>query len=119
MREHPQVESDLWALYRIDVRERLELGRMDLVLLLIERLRYEPRSLFRASLLGGDDWFGWGLPESLMASLVDGQGFQTQATAVHKKARFKAIVDRPEVAKKSRVVSTRDDVGAALRGLLS
>ena len=27
MREHPQVESDLWALYRIDVRERLELGR--------------------------------------------------------------------------------------------
>ena len=54
-----------------------------------------------------------------MASLVDGQGFQTQATAVNKKARFNPLVDRPEVAKRSRVVSTRDDVGAALRGLLS
>ena len=57
---------------------------MDLVLLLIERLRYEPRSLFRASLHGGDAWLGWGLPESLRASLVDGQGFQTRASAVNK-----------------------------------
>ena len=39
-------------------------------------------------------------------------------TAVNKKARHKQIVARPEVKKQTRVVTTRDDVGAALDALL-
>ena len=38
--------------------------------------------------------------------------------AVNKKARHKRIVSRPEVQKQTRVVTTRDDVGAALDALL-
>ena len=40
------------------------------------------------------------------------------AAAVNKKARHKRIVSRPEVQKQTRVVTTRDDVGAALDALL-
>lgn len=91
---------------------------MDLPLLLIERLPHEPQSLFRAHVLGDDSWMGWGRAESLLASLIDGQGYQTQATAVNRKARYRDLAPRPAQKKQERVISTRDDVGAALGGLL-
>ena len=43
---------------------------------------------------------------------------QIRQAAVNKKARHKRIVSRPEVQKQTRVVTTRDDVGAALDALL-
>ena len=46
------------------------------------------------------------------------QAFAAAAAAVNKKARHKRIVSRPEVQKQTRVVTTRDDVGAALDALL-
>ena len=61
---------------------------------------------------------GWGRTESLLAALIDGQGYQTQATAVNRKARYKDIAPRPVQKKQERVISTRDDVGVALGGLL-
>ena len=58
-------------------------------------------------------------PEAaLLAEVVDMQAFAASTAAVNKKARHKRIVSRPEVQKQTRVVTTRDDVGAALDALL-
>lgn len=66
----------------------------------VQRLPYEPRSLWRAQELGGEKWFGWDLPTSLLADLIDAVKFQTSATAVNKKARLKDPVERPDPKKK-------------------
>ena len=74
--------------------------------------------MYRARSLGDDAWFGWTTEAALLAEVVDMQAFAASAAAVNKKARHKQIVARPEVQKQTRVVSTRDDVGAALDALL-
>ena len=74
--------------------------------------------MYRARSLGDDAWFGWTTEAALLAEMVDMQAFAAAAAAVNKKARHKRIVSRPEVQKQTRVVTTRDDVGAALDALL-
>ena len=105
-------------LYGVDVDEWVWRPDVRLLVGLIERLPYEPRSMYRARSLGDDTWFGWTTEAALLAEMVDMQAFAAAAAAVNKKARHKRIVARPEVQKQTRVVSTRDDVGAALDALL-
>ena len=105
-------------LYGVDVDEWVWRPDVRLLVGLIERLPYEPRSMYRARSLGDDDWFGWTTEAALLAEMVDMQAFAAAAAAVNKKARHKRIVSRPEVQKQTRVVTTRDDVGAALDALL-
>lgn len=105
-------------LYGVDVDEWVWRPDVRLLVGLIERLPYEPRSMYRARSLGDDAWFGWTTEAALLAEMVDMQAFAAAAAAVNKKARHKRIVARPEVQKQTRVVTTRDDVGAALDALL-
>ena len=105
-------------LYGVDVDEWVWRPDVRLLVGLIERLPYEPRSMYQARSLGDDAWFGWTTEAALLAEMVDMQAFAAAAAAVNKKARHKRIVSRPEVQKQTRVVTTRDDVGAALDALL-
>lgn len=82
------------------IRFRDELDRPDELINLIHRLQFEPWSLYRAKVLGGDEWMGWDRTSALLATLIDMTGFQTQATAVNKKAKFKALIERPEAKKR-------------------
>ena len=105
-------------LYGVDVDEWVWRPDIRLLVGLIERLPHEPRSMYRARARGDDAGFGWTTEAALRAEMVDMQAFAAAAAAVNKKARHKRIVSRPEVQKQTRVVTTRDDVGAALDALL-
>lgn len=105
-------------LYGVDVDEWVWRPDVRLLVGLIERLAHEPRSMYRARSLGDEAWLGWTTEAALLAEMVDMQAFAAAAAAVNKKARHKRIVSRPEVQKQTRVVTTRDDVGAALDALL-
>lgn len=83
----------------------------------IRRLAREPHSLYRANALGDDAWFGWTREAALLAEVVDMTAFVASAAGQNKKAKHKPVMPRPE-SKPKRVISTRDDVGAALAGLL-
>lgn len=93
--------GDLWALYRLDFYEAVWAQRVSILLQCISRLAVEPNSLWRAKQLGGEKWFGWSPLHELVASLIDGQTFQTQATAQNKKAKYKQVVDRPQAKQKT------------------
>lgn len=105
-------------LYGVDVDEWVWRPDVRLLVGLIERLAHEPRSMYRARLLGDEAWLGWTLEAALLAEVVDMQFYAAATAAVNKKARHKRIVSRPEAKKQTRVVTTRDDVGAALDALL-
>lgn len=76
----------------------------------VERLTFEPRSLYRAHLLGGEEhWqehIGWGVSEYLTAALVDVGDQLISVTDAHRvgkgKPRKITPIDRP-VRKGSRV----------------
>lgn len=96
----------MWALYRIDVTSPF---RVRLVMRLLERLAFEPCSLWRAKRLSDDGrWFGWGLANQQLADLVD-RGTMTAKTA-GKGAKLKDSerAPRPGDQAEKRVVSTRD-----------
>lgn len=96
----------MWALYRIDVTGPFRVG---LVMRLLERLAFEPCSLWRAKRLSDDGrWFGWGLANQQLADLVD-RGTMTAKTA-GKGATLKDSerAPRPGDQAEKRVVSTRD-----------
>ena len=59
-----------------------------------------------------------GVDDTVLTAEAVAQAVWAAVAAVNKKARHKRIVSRPEVQKQTRVVSTRDDVGAALDALL-
>ena len=54
-------------LYGVDVDEWVWRPDVRLLVGLIERLPYEPRSMYRARSLGDDAWFGWTTEAALLA----------------------------------------------------
>lgn len=68
----------------------------------IKRLAYDPQSLWRAKLLGGEKWLGWDINSYLIADLIDATVFQTNATAVNKKAKPGKPVERPKADSETR-----------------
>lgn len=95
--------GDLWALFHLDLHEQLDRPCIDVLWECMQRLPYEPRSMWRAKELGGEKWFGWDLPTSMQADLIDAVKFQTSATAVNKRAKLKHPVERPDPKKHKQV----------------
>ena len=69
-------------LYGVDVDEWVWRPDVRLLVGLIERLPYEPRSMYRARSLGDDAWFGWTTEAALLAEMVDMQAFAAATAAV-------------------------------------
>jgi hypothetical protein len=88
---------------------------------LLERLSYEPWSLYRAKQLGGPQWFGYSADSERLNALLDGQRLQTKAASGRGRAYLKdsEMAPRPGTVKASRVVSSKDTAAmAALFGAL-
>ena len=94
--ERPEIVGDLWALYRLDFWEEVSRPRIDVLMQCVKRLALEPNSVWRAQLLGGEKWFGWDMNSTLIADLIDATAFQTNATAVNKKAKPGKPIERPK-----------------------
>ena len=74
--------------FRLDARAALREGRHELVELLIDRLRFETKSMWRADALGGEEHMGWGDMYHLITNLQDLLQMNTWATiAVASKKR--------------------------------
>lgn len=102
MERNPEILGDLWALYRLDFWEAITSPRVDVLMECVKRLSFEPHSLWRANMLGGEKWFGWGLQEAMTADLIDALNFNTSATAVNKKAKPGKPVERPQGSDETR-----------------
>ncbi|WP_346843733.1 hypothetical protein [uncultured Rothia sp.] len=63
---------------------------------LVERLRYDPWSVWRAEQLGGEEHIGWSVDSYLLAAAVDGIHSQLKS----KKLSSSERVERPKVEKK-------------------
>lgn len=78
LEENPDWESDLLALYGFDIWDAID-GRVPVrrAITLLDRLTYEPRSIWRAKQLGGSEledyapYIGWELTHTMMADLSD------------------------------------------------
>jgi hypothetical protein len=105
-------------LYRFDVFGVFRSGDFRLVEILLARLSYEPKSLWRAKLLtelpddgsevGDPDpvvaWFGWGRVEQMVADVYDQLSLNTDVTLKHgTKMRPKVYspYPRPDVRRKA------------------
>lgn len=71
----------------------------------VERLRFEPMSIYRARLLGGekhwDEHIGWGQTEELLAAICDGINqliLVTDAARTNRRPRKATPLQRPVVA---------------------
>lgn len=85
LEENPDWEHDLYALYQFDIWEAIR-GRasLSLAVSLIQRLKYEPRSVWRAKQLGGPElkdhirYVGWDANSDILADLFDALNQQTR-----------------------------------------
>ena len=103
------------------MRFRDELDHPDDLAELIQRLRWEPWSRYRANLLGDDAWFGWTPEVALLAEVVDMTAFVARAAGQNPKAKYKQVIKRPQ--QKGRAVyapkSIKDmDLAAFFGGLM-
>ena len=92
----------MWALYRLDV-----FGRYDerLAEILLERLSYEPMSLYRAEQLGGPEWYGYGLAAEAILGVADEVHLNTKAAAQRKaRLRESEMRPRPHPEERDRIV---------------
>ena len=82
---------------------------MRLVEALLERLKHEPWSMYRANGLGGPQWFGWSADSERLAALLDGQLLQTKATGQTRASLSDSErCPRPVLRESTTVVSSRD-----------
>lgn len=78
LEENPDWESDLLALYGFDIWDAID-GRVPIrrAIALLDRLPHEPKSIWRAKLLGGPElkdfskFIGWDAIAYLLADLID------------------------------------------------
>lgn len=90
------------------------LFRVPLVSQLLERLPYEPWSLYRANELGGPQWFGYSHDSERLLEALDRLALLTKATAVNKVSlRDSEKMPRPASGGDSKVVSSQDASGVA------
>lgn len=78
LEENPDWESDLLALYGFDIWDAID-GRVPLrrAITLLDRLAYEPKSVWRAKQLGGPEledysrYLNWDTTTYVLADLID------------------------------------------------
>lgn len=94
--------GDFIALYHLNPLEELRSGfTVDHMFPLIERLKKEPLSLWRAKLLadnGEYEHFGWSIDSYLIANVIDAVNASTAAQA-GKKLKDSQRMKRPKVIK--------------------
>lgn len=116
LRDNPDAAADILALYGVDpfsgVRTVLLEG-------LCERLSYEPFSLWRARQLGGEEWFGWGVPESQRADLIDRASMSAKGVGRQGRLRDSELAPRPKQESKPVVLTSSnwDQVAAVYAGM--
>lgn len=72
---YPSLDAELYVL-GIKVEELATSRQVRRAYALVERLKQDPTSTFRAELLGNPDLFGWGVNEYLTAALVNAANTQ-------------------------------------------
>lgn len=78
---------------------------------LLGRLNYEPKSMYRAKILGGPEHFGWGTTEYYLATLGDLLQVNTSVTASAGSKKRPRKIDplyRPKVAREERAATLKD-----------
>lgn len=124
--EHPEIVSDLWALYQFNVYDAIESGDMRLLWVLINRLSYEAKSLWRAKTLAEtprvkgtkqerdytSEWFGWDSTSNILASVYDKLDVLLDAVVKHgskKQIKLSNPYQRPGSVDR-RIANSLDDV---------
>ena len=112
--------ADLWALYRFDAWSAHGGSSRDVALAfgLIDRLRFEPMSMYRAEMAGNEDFMGWTRDSSILAAIYNA----TAAGNKGKKLTAKETYPVPEVKKQKKEMpvprSVKEiDWGSTLGGL--
>lgn len=123
--ENPDWESDLLALYGFDIWDAID-GRVPVrrAFVYLDRLTYEPQSIWRAKQLGGPEledyapYIGWSSTHAMLADLSDQIQFLTNVyQAVNSEKHQLAELDpypRPNLKKIKKPSSSLDDFAANL-----
>lgn len=93
---------------------------MRIIEALLDRLAYEPGSMWRAEeLLGGREWFGYSLPVQHLAAIVDSITLNSKVSGGVKRPRLKPSdrMTSPEIRKPRNVVSTSNNLGSLFAGM--
>ena len=98
------------VLYRLTQTQAL--NQPSLTLALVERLPYEPASMYRAKLLGGPQWLHWTHTNEQLAALYN---VTVQHAKISAKQRRTALTPdetapQPTPQPRNRKLSTRDDL---------
>lgn len=125
LEENPEWESDLLALYGFDIWDAID-GRVPVrrALQLLDRLSYEPKSLWRAKAFGGSEldkysaYLGWDPTTYVIADLIDAVNINT-LTVIAANSDGKSQPDfepypRPGVGKETKPTETLDSFGSKL-----
>lgn len=110
------MAGDFWALYGL-TEDCLAVSPCFTRIMsqLLQRVGYEPYSMFRAMQLGSPSWFGWTLEAEAVASVVEetrGNTLTVAAVAGGKRRKVERYEGRPHTVKQ-RPRTIKD----ALRGL--
>ena len=123
--ENPDWESDLLVLYGFDIWDAID-GRVPVrrAFIYLDRLCYEPRSVWRAKQLGGPEledyapYIGWDSTHSMLADLSDQIQFLTNAyQAVNTESHKMMDLDpypRPNLKKIKKPSTSLDDFASNL-----
>lgn len=81
---------------------------------LLERLPYEPWSMYRAKGLGGEKWFGYSHDSERLSEALDRLALLIKGTAVNKAVlKDSEMMPRPMKGNSGSVVSSTDTAGVA------
>lgn len=136
LEENPDWEADLLVLYGFDIWDAID-GRLPLrrAYSYIQRLVYEPKSVWRAKQLGGPElkdhinYYGWDANSAILADLYDALNVNTrtmiaQNTPAEKQGSIPEITPYPrpgveEVKKPEPPKQSLADFGMQLRGMFA
>lgn len=128
LEENPDWESDLLAIYGFDIWDAID-GRVPIrrAITLLDRLTYEPRSIWRAKQLGGPElqdyapYIGWDQTHAMMADLSDQIQLLTNAyQAVNSENHKMAELDpypRPQTKKIKKPSESLDNFAGKLMNM--
>lgn len=123
--ENPDWESDLLAIYGFDIWDAID-GRVPIrrAITLLDRLLYEPKSIWRAKQLGGSElenyapYIGWDTTHAMIADLSDQiqmltNYYQAVNSENHQVAQLEPY-PRPNLKKLKKPSQSLDDFAANL-----
>ena len=102
---HSSIPTDLWALYQFDAWEALgsDSRRVALLFGLVERLQYEPMSVYRAETAGNMEFMGWTRQATVLSAIYNVLAARAKGKSLKKNEMYPV----PEVQKKRREPAPR------------